>query len=346
MFPLSPEECKRNYRKYADSVTILAALYDLFKKNDELGEYIGIESKLKTIDGREVEPDFLAFYDNRKKGLLFELKWSLPINIEWLENELDDLNKYFEKFVNWKNGTGKVDYKDVVLVCNIEDSERLLNIVRQLCKHKEYGYIESGHFCILCWSLIASTKGDREENLRMERIYGKTNNMELEKLLDKKSGIIIPEKVLEHLRWRYFFIRQKPPLSYLIITIIQHILNAFPADPYQKKYEINIDTIYLRSQIFFPSWNDYDKQTKQVKRNWIVEALNVMSELKIIEKIEKDKYGVPKPVYRKKGHIDEAICKDLYEYGKKRREKGTKKSTSIKRHKGITGTLDKWLKEK
>ena len=127
------------------------------------------------------------------------------------------------------------------------------------------------------------------------------------------------------------------------LLINQQILNAFTAKPYKKEYDINVDIIYQRSQTFFPTWNDYDKQTKQVKRKWIVDALDVMSDLKIIKKIEKDKYKVPKPVYRKRGFIDEAICKDLYEYGKKRREKGVKKIKKKIKKKATSGTLDKWL---
>ena len=68
--------------------------------------------------------------------MLFELKWSLPKNPTWLEKELEDLKRYFNTFINWKNNTGIVDEHDVILICHIEDVKRTINLIRTIF-HKE-----------------------------------------------------------------------------------------------------------------------------------------------------------------------------------------------------------------
>ena len=85
----------REYRRYADTVAVLYGLYYILKKQPPIADYVGIERKLKNqSNGKLIEPDLLALYDNLKKGLLFEFKWSLPLNEENLMREIKDVTKY------------------------------------------------------------------------------------------------------------------------------------------------------------------------------------------------------------------------------------------------------------
>ena len=74
-------------------------MYDMFQRTRELGKYIGIETKLKTKEGAEIEPDLVALYDNETKGILFEIKWSLPDRADLLQSEIEELSKYFQCFI-------------------------------------------------------------------------------------------------------------------------------------------------------------------------------------------------------------------------------------------------------
>ena len=91
------QDCKRDYRKYADTVAVLSAIYHILKKEPSIADYVGIERKLRN-NGQEVEPDLVALYDNRKKGLLFEFKYSLPFEEDLLEKKLRNFENMLGNF--------------------------------------------------------------------------------------------------------------------------------------------------------------------------------------------------------------------------------------------------------
>lgn len=260
------KDCIKEYRNYVDTVTILSAIYELFQRKKEIGKYVGIEIKLKTKKGIEIEPDLVALYDNETKGLLFEIKWSLPENPIFLQSEIEELAKYYMKFNNWRNSTGVVTHQDLILICHIDDVKRVINMVNLLFKKPELSFLSSSHFLICSWTITPSKGGEREEELRVFKVYGKTSNQLFDDLLDEPGGLLIPKKILQYLRFKFFFIKQKPPIQYTITILIQHILSGFPEDPGEKSYEVDTDIIYNRSEIFFPSWREYDRRTIQLKR--------------------------------------------------------------------------------
>ncbi|MCW4048614.1 MAG: hypothetical protein NWE89_02650 [Candidatus Bathyarchaeota archaeon] len=343
-YPLARNDCIKDHTRYADSVVILAALYRLYYLNVKIGKYVGVELPLHTDDGEKVEPDFIALYDDDKKGIIYELKWSLPHNPEYLGEELKELKKYFQEFNDWRNTPKKVEGHDVVLICNVVDINRIITLIQVLCNEPEFQHLRSNNFSIWGWSLIKSKDPKGREELRLERFYGKTGNKALEELLDQPAGILVSEDVLRFIRWNFFFIKQKPPPSYIISVIIQHILNPYPSDPWQDSITIDLESIVQKCEGFFSSWKKYDRSTKQVKRNWIHEALRYMHELDIVKNIGNDIYEIPIPLYRKRLPLIEALCKDLYNKGEERRK--SIKTTSRKRKKVEQGPLDRFLERK
>jgi len=326
----------------------MSAIYQLFQRNREIGKYIGVEIKLKNNKGDEIEPDLMALYNNETKGFLIEMKASLPNDPQKLQSEIVELKKYFLKYTNWHNSSGQVKQQDLVLICHIDDAKKVVNMVNMLSKNPELSFLSSNHFLICSWSITPSKNGQREEELRIFKIYGKTSNIYFEELLNEPGGILIPQSLLRFVRFTFFFIKEKPPIQYTMTILIQHILSSFPEDPGEKSCEVNIDTIYNRSEIFFPSWRHYDERTRQLKRRWLREALNLMAELNIISKASiSGWWKIPKPTYKKKRDIEAALCKDIDEYKEKQRKRDTKIKRTLAKSKPVkTGPLDKFLREK
>ena len=341
------DTCIQEYTRYADSKTILSAIYELFQRNKEIGKYIGIELKLKNRDGSEIEPDLMALYDNETKGFLFEMKSSLPNTPQHLQSEIEELKKYYQTFTNWNNSTGQVEEQDLVLICHIDDAKKIVNMINILSEKEELSFLTSNHFLVCGWTITPTKDGRREETLRIFRVYGKTTNIKFEELLDEPGGILIPQNILRYVRFKFFFIKQKPPVQYTITILIQHILSSFPEDSGENSCEVDIDTIYNRSEIFFPSWRHYDERTKQLKRQWLSQALNIMVELNIISRSSiSGWWKIPKPTYKKRQDIEVALCKDLDEYRKNQRKKGVRKirRTLAKSKPRKKGPLDKFIR--
>jgi len=347
LLPIDEESCIRNLRKYSDTVTILAALYELFSRNKTLGRYVGVEIPLHTVNNEKAEPDFVTLYDDDNKGMLFELKWSLPNDPKKLGEKLKKIEKYFKDFIDWRNSSKKVEHQDVILVCHIMDVNKLIIFIKSVWDTDEFKFLKSENFSIWGWSIVPSKRGEREEELRISKHLGNTKNTEMEKLIGEPAGLLISQKVLEFLRWRYYFIKEKPPVQYTIIILLQHIFSAFPLDEWKESYKIDLETIYDRTQNFFPSWRDYDKNTIQLKKMWLREALRVMKDLNLIKESEEGLYEIPIPVFRPRGDVNKAICKKIMQFVEKRQKRRVKTSRSLVKSKPvIEGPLDRLLFKK
>jgi len=340
-------ECIRDYRKYADTVAILSAIYDLLRKHPKMGQFVGIERKLERKLERSdgyVTPDLIALYDT--KGLIFELKWSLPRSLDLLEKEIKELKKYIGQFSNWTTPSGQVDHQDVVLVCHIDDVKRVVDTVSRISKQPDYDFLSSDGFAVWGWSIVAPKQLERKEELRLSSEYGSTRNSTIEEMIQEPGGILISEDVLTYLRFRFFFIRQKPPIQYTMTMLIQHVFIAFQPGPEREFYEIDTDLIYERAaRIFFPSWHEYDADTVQLKRRWIREALGKFQELKLMERLNRPNlWRVPIPILRSRQQTQIALCRKIMNsILKEIKRKGRIKVKPIRGRKRERGPLDRFL---
>jgi len=322
------QNCRRAYRRYADTVAVLSAIYHILRQPPLIVDFIGIETKLKNSQGDDVVPDLAALYNSRSKGLLFELKWSLPFNEELLEKEVKELKKYIGKCSQWRNSNGVVDYQDCILVCHIEDAERLLVTVKRVAEEKGYDFLKSEGFAVWTWTISAARGGERREHLILSEVYGSIRNSTMESMIKRPTGLVLPEESLTYLRSTFSFTREKPPVQYTAITLVQHILSQF-LNPERGKgvYKITTDMIYEKSQMLFPSWFEYDISTIQMKRRWLTLALEFLFALGLIGKPlgEQESWLVPIPTLKTRGPIEETLCKKFSKYQlkiKKRAPKG------------------------
>lgn len=318
------QNCVRDYRRYADTVAVLSAIYHILKRDTSVAEYIGVETRLRNSYGNEITPDLAALYDGRTKGLMFELKWSLPFSEKYLEKEIKELKKYIVPCSQWKNSTGKVDYHDLVFVCHIEDSQRMLGMLSKVAKEEEFDFLTSDGFAVWTWTISAARGGERREHLILSSAHGNTRNAIVENMIKQPTGLILPEEALTYLRSSFSFTREKPPAQYTIITLIQHVFSQFQ-DPRRVRgvYEITTDMIYDKAKILFPPWHEYDVQTLQAKRRWVNEALETMFMLKIIGKPvgKPESWLIPIPTMKTRKPIEYALCRKISKYQQKMTKK-------------------------
>jgi len=159
------QDCVRAYRRYADTVAVLSAIYHILKKTPLLVDYIAIEKTMKNDDGKDVTPDLAALYERRTKGLMYELKWSLPFSEELLEKEIKELKKYTVQCSQWKNNTGRVDYHDFVIVCHIEDAQRATATISRIASEQGFDFLVHDGFAVWCWTISAVRGVERREHL-------------------------------------------------------------------------------------------------------------------------------------------------------------------------------------
>jgi hypothetical protein len=303
----------RDYRKYSDTVAICLAVHSLITKGSALAKFVGIEHNLRNIEGKLVTPDLAATYDDDKSGLMFELKWSLPFDEKLLEKEIKELKKYTIPCLNWRKTVSKVDKQDLVLICHIDDVHKVVEMIKSVSKDASHSYLGNEGFAVWTWAITPPKGDERKEELRLYSVYGKTRNQEIERLMSQPEGILFPEDVLAYLRFSFTFIKEKPPLQYTTTVLIQNILSTFQRSPEREYYDIHVDMIYERTQVFFPSWHEYDAETIQIKRVWIREALEKLCELGLcgIVPNKPDWWRIPIPIIRTRKPIQHVLCRKI-----------------------------------
>ncbi|MEM3565919.1 MAG: hypothetical protein QXK47_05260 [Candidatus Bathyarchaeia archaeon] len=307
------QNCVRDYRRYSDTVAISCAIYHFLIHNPDIAKFIGIEHKLRNNQGESITPDLVATFDNDRKGLLFELKWSLPQQESLLEKEIKELKKYTVPCSNWLSPSHSVDFHDLILICHPDDAQRVIKAVQKVSRDPDYDFLTKDGFAIWTWTITPSKMGEREEKMRLFGVYGKTRNEKLQNLISQPLGLIFPEEVLTYLRFLFTFIKETPPVQYTIHILIQNIFPTFQSDPEKKLYDIHVDMIYERAKAFFPSWHKFDAETIQLKRKWIKDALEKLYELRLCWKSydKPDWWKIPIPTLRTRRPIQEVICRKL-----------------------------------
>lgn len=316
--------CVRDYIRYSDTVAVLLAVRQLLLKNPNVARFVGVEYRLKNTRGNFVKPDLVAQYDENTKGILFEVKWSLPFDSNLLAKKLMELKKYSDSLTNWKTHNGKVEQHDIILICYIDDAKRAVDSVKQLSTSKDYAFMQKKGFSIWGWILNPAKKDRHREEMRFLHCYGQTSNKELENMIHQTGGIVVSEDVLTYLRFTYAFIPEKPPIQYTITILVQNIFPSFQRSVEKEFYELDIDLIYDRAKSFFPSWHKFDEETIQTKRRWIVEAIVKMCDLGLAERVVEspNRWSIPIPTLRPRGSIQESICKKISKEAMKRRYGG------------------------
>ena len=303
--------CVRDYPKYSDTVAICFAVHNFLSKNPNIAKFIGIEHDLRNTAGHIITPDITAAYDNNKKGLLFEIKWSLPLDEFLLKKEIEELERYFVPCVDWGKNLEDAGTQDLILICHIDDVQRTTDMLKRYLMEKPKSFLGKEGFAIWSWTITPPKHGGRKEEMRLFSVYGKTRNEKIEELICQPGGILFPEEVLTYLRFSYTFIKEKPPLQYTMTVLIQNILSSFQSSSERESQDIHVDMIYERSKSFFPSWHSYNAETIQVKRKWIREALEKPCELNLCARVLKkdDWWKIPIPLIRTRKPIQEVLCK-------------------------------------
>ena len=315
--------CVADFRKYSNTVAVSSAISHLFQTDTRLGHFIGSEHRLLASSPDEtLTPDITAVYDGDSRGLLFELKYSLPTDIRSVKEKLLNLAKYSRVRNGW-GVKGPVHSADFVLVCHVEDVKRAVDAAGQVFAETQDPFYDPKSFSIWYWTISTPRENERKEEMRLVHAYGGTRNSVLQQLIGQPGGIPIPEDVLMMLRFTNLFIREKPPVQYTIVLLIQNVFSALPP-PHRigrRYYEVSLDLIYQKANSLFPPWWEDAVETRQVKRGWIKEALDTLVKLQMVKGIpqKRDSYSVPIPTLVIRKPLHEAICQRLISLKKARR---------------------------
>lgn len=309
--------CVSSFRKYANTVAVSAGISHLFETSPSLGRFIGVEHKLMANPSGLLTPDITALYDNDSKGLLFDLKYSLPADVQSVKDELLELEKYKHPRGGWGT-SGVIQAVDFVLVCHMDDAHRATEAIRQLYQETSKSFFSSDTFSIWSWTITVARDDPGKEEMRLLHMYGTTRNATLQAAIAKAGGILVHEEVLTALRFTQNFVREKPPVQYTMCLLIQNVFSALPPlslslGSQRQEYAVTLDTVSQKANVLFPPWWETDVQTVQVKRSWVKEALDELVKIGLVGNVagKPDSYSISirRPISRKQ--LPQVICEKL-----------------------------------
>jgi hypothetical protein len=327
------QECSREYRKYYNTVAVSAAISNLFKDNPLFGRFIGESHELRTDDDKPIKPDITTVYNSDSKGLLFEIKYSTQRSAR---DVLLGMKRYLSAKTGWGTATRTVDSVDVVLVCHGDDTATVHQALVDLAAQNGNEFLKSDGFSLWQWIIGSSKEGEHEEAMWLQHIAGSCRNSALQQQILSPGGIRIPDEVLQYLRFQRTFVRDKPPVQYTILFLLQHVL---PKDPDKESYDIPLEIVYQRANSFFPSWWESTETTMQVKRQWIKEALTMLCELGLVQRHpDKESYAIPRSLLEKRNPL-RFTCRKLARHYEKRAPRGRTRQYKIR----VTGVAEATL---
>ena len=316
--------CVNDFRKYADTVAVSAGISHLFDITPNLGKFVGIEHRLSTSQDDLLTPDITTLYDNDSKGLLFDMKYSLPRELQNTKSELLELEKYKNAKKGW-GISGTVSSIDFVLVCHMEDAKRATDAAREIYRETSKPFFSSGSLSIWSWAIGLSRADEKKEEMRLLPIYGSSKNPKLQAMIQQPAGILLPEEVLTALRFTQVFVRQRPPVQYTMSILIQNVFSALPPIPLSlaspaKDYVVNLDTISQKVNVLFPPWWEADTKTVQVKRGWIKEAMDTLAKVQMIDVVDRstESYRISPRKWASKKPLPQLVCERLQAFAKRK----------------------------
>lgn len=274
------DEQNTKYDAYYQTVLISVGLKHIFNHNEPCKFEIN-EPTMK-VRGNGVTPDTIFQCDDDTKGIVAEIKSSLPDNNEHLLSDMkEQIEKYSEIEDGWVTSSGKIDNHSILLLINRLDSKRLDDLLKIWLTTEK---IEtSKNICVAEWQSVRSHKigPDKKDIMLLNHRSGTTGCEYFDQKL--KSEIKIPEDDLIMEYESRKFVKSVPPDLYLVTNIYLDILPTLANG--LEEFEVTIDQIWDIMSEYYASWSGLKGEQSQIRKSWISKAMGVFCEIKLAEKI-------------------------------------------------------------
>ena len=280
--PQSIKECRdtqiSDFNSYYHTVNIAVGMKNIFSEEEPCVFKVS-EPSMKT-DSNTVTPDMIFQCDNDTKGIVCEIKTSLPRSDELLLKDIkEQLEKYSKIEKGWKTESQKINEHSILLCVHRTDSKRLQ---RLLLKWKEENSINiNKKICISEWIPTNEFKPGSADLVLLSHRDGTTNCKYFDSKLEEDIKINLDDIATDYEERK--FVKSIPPNLYIMTMLYQDIFPSFIDD--QEEFKISIDDLMKTLIDYYTSWSGLAGEQSQIRRNWIVKAMEKFCEIKLAERI-------------------------------------------------------------
>ena len=283
------ESCRelRNaeYDAYYFTVVVSVGLKDAFGTDRRCSFKVN-EPTMYTTASKEVHPDAIFQCDNDTKGIVCEIKSSLPHSQKQMLHGLrEQIGKYAEIETGWKTNSGKIREHSILLLVRKVDAER----ARALMQGNTSGASAVvTNICLGHWE-EAKIKGRRTRDvIRLGLDSGSTGCKYFDRRLTACIDVPMTGTYAEY--ERRMFVRAPPPDLYMLAMLYQNILPTIAGN--RGYITVTVEDIKGRLDDYYTSWSGLRGEQSQVRTRWIKRALRTLCQMKLARELHDGRYRI------------------------------------------------------
>lgn len=285
----SPERCKElhiaEYDAYYSTVVLSVGLKDAFGPNERCSFKVS-EPTMYTATSKPVQPDLIFQCDNDTKGIVCEIKSSLPQDEKHMLRDLrEQIGKYAEIATGWETNSGRIQEHSILLLVRKVDAKHARVLMR---KNNSGASIAATNLCLGHWEEVKIRGRKDGEVIRLGLDSGSTGCKYFDKRLN--ACIEMPMAVTHARYEKRLFVRASPPDLYMLSMLYQNILPSI-AD---KRGHITVTAEDLKSTLddYYASWSGLQGEQSQIRTRWITRGLKTLHKMKLARKLPDGRYRI------------------------------------------------------
>lgn len=256
------DDCRKShsakYDAYYYTVLLSVGLKDAFGDGEPCSFKVS-EPTMHTAEPKEVHPDAIFQCDGDTKGVVCEIKSSLPQDRQRLLQDLrEQVSKYAEIEKGWMTDTGRIGKHSVLLLVCRADVGRARDLM-----HGDVGSesITAENFCLGIWEPPKAGGPGAADMMRLGREEGSTGCEYLDSRLDGKIELPLDKAPLGYEKRR--FVRADPPNLYMLAMLYQNVLPGLAGD--DGYITVSIEALNDRIAKYFASWSGLPGEQSQTR---------------------------------------------------------------------------------
>lgn len=275
------QECRDKnlvkYDAYYNTVIMSVGLKHIFT-DDEPCTFKINEPSMQTSTNC-VTPDVIFQCDNDNKGIVCEIKTSLPDNEQYLLQDMkDQIEKYSDIQSGWKTKSKTINQYAILLLLHRNDSKTMDNHLKGWLKSGDI--VTNKKICIAEWQHNRPLKIPKRDEILISHRSGTTECDYFDQKLH--DDIKLDEMRLTVDYEKQKFVKSDPPDLY-IMTILYH--NLFPPLANDRdEFMVTIDELMVELTEYYTSWSGLEGEQTQIRRRWVIRAMDKFSEIGMAQK--------------------------------------------------------------
>ena len=284
---LPDDSCREAYRAvydaYYSTVHVSVGLKDMFGGGGPCTLKVN-EPKMARASSAPVCPDAIFQCDGDSKGIVCEIKSSIPANDGLAIRDIgDQIDRYSEIETGWKTKNGRIAEHSILLLVNRDDVERLRRLLAGR-RRPAAGAGPGVKICLADWAQTTAPQPNAEEIILIRHHWGSTGCQYVDERLHDDITISLDATIDRYENRK--FVKADPPPLYMIVMLYHDIFPTIAADG--GDIEVSLEELTEKLTQYYASWSGIENEQSQIRRRWVKRALDMLYKIGLAKKLRGD----------------------------------------------------------